>query len=165
LLLVDVDGVISLLGFDPSRPPAGEFQLVDGIPHLISATAGDHLRAVSGAYDLAWCTGWEEKADEYLPRLLGLQTPVPHVKFGGCEGSGHWKLSAIDRFAGSERALAWLDDGHNEGCGVWATARRGPTLLLRTDPAVGITDAHVAELLAWARGLRDRHGGGRSVYG
>jgi hypothetical protein len=43
LMLVDVDGVISLFGFDPSRPPEGRFELVDGIAHFISATAGKHL--------------------------------------------------------------------------------------------------------------------------
>jgi hypothetical protein len=158
LLLIDVDGVISLFSFDPNHPPAGDFQFVDGIPHLISATAGDHLRAVSGAYDLAWCTGWEEKADEYLPHVLGLPAPIPHVELAPDETSGHWKLAAIDRYAGPDRALAWLDDGHNEACREWAAARRGPTLLLGTDPAVGITEAHVAELLAWAQRLRkNRH--------
>jgi hypothetical protein len=153
LLLIDVDGVISLFGFDSSRPPAGDFLLVDGIPHLISATAGEHLGALLRAYELAWCTGWEEKADEYLPRVLGLQTPIPHMKFTEDAESGHWKLSAVDRYAGSERALAWLDDAHNDACLAWAAARPGPTLLLGTDPAIGITEAHVAELLAWAEDL------------
>ena len=40
LLLVDVDGVISLFGFDPARRPDGRFELVDGIAHFLSATAG-----------------------------------------------------------------------------------------------------------------------------
>ena len=132
--------------------------MVDGIPHLISATAGDHLRAVSRAYELAWCTGWEEKADEYLPRVLGLPAPIPHVKLAGDDDSGHWKLAAIDGYAGSERAVAWLDDGHNHACEAWAAARRGPTLLMRTDPAIGITQAHVAELLAWAEELGRERG-------
>jgi hypothetical protein len=154
LLLVDVDGVISLFGFDSGRPPEGEFLLVDGIPHFISATAGDHLRRLASAYELAWCTGWEEKAGEYLPRALGLPTPIPHLKLADDEDLGHWKLSAIERYAGSNRALAWLDDGHTDSCLAWASARPGPTLLLSTDPAVGITEAHVAELLAWAEGVQ-----------
>ena len=40
ILLIDVDGVISLFGFDPASPPAGRFQLVDGIAHYLSAAAG-----------------------------------------------------------------------------------------------------------------------------
>ena len=35
LLLIDVDGVISLFGFDPARPPDGNFQNVDGIAHFL----------------------------------------------------------------------------------------------------------------------------------
>ncbi len=72
LLLVDVDGVISLFGFDPHSPPEGRFQMVEGIAHYLSATAGDHLRALAGSFELVWCTGWEEKAADYLPAALGL---------------------------------------------------------------------------------------------
>src|SRR5436305_950547 len=72
LLLVDIDGVISLFGFDPRQPPDGTWQIVDGIAHLLSATAGEHLRALSAVYELAWCSGWEEKANDYLPHALGL---------------------------------------------------------------------------------------------
>ncbi len=153
LLLVDVDGVISLFGFDSAEPPPGRFVLVDGIPHLISATAGDHLRALSDAFELAWCTGWEEKADEHLRHLLRLPDSCPHLAFDGAEPGrhAHWKLGAVDRYAGLSRPVAWIDDAHDDSTDAWAAARRGPTLLVRTDPAVGITDAHVDELLGWAR--------------
>jgi hypothetical protein len=153
LLLVDVDGVISLFGFDPASPPPGQFLLVDGIPHLISAAAGDHLRALAGAYELAWCTGWEEKADEHLRHALELPESCPHLTFErvGNGSQPHWKLDAIERYAGPERPLAWIDDAHDRACGDWAAARRGPTLLVTTEPAVGITAGHVARLLDWAR--------------
>jgi hypothetical protein len=152
LLLVDVDGVISLFGFEPSRPPPGRFIMVDGIPHLISAAAGDHLRALADAFELAWCTGWEEKADEYLRHVLKLPDRCPHLTLGGSDPSGreHWKLAAIDRYAGSARPLAWIDDAHDQTCSDWASARGGPTLLVTTEPAVGLTGAHVARLLRWA---------------
>lgn len=60
LLLVDVDGVISLFGVDPTAPPLGSFLLVDGIPHFVSGTAGALLRTLQEDSDLVWCTGWEE---------------------------------------------------------------------------------------------------------
>jgi HAD domain in Swiss Army Knife RNA repair proteins len=153
LLLVDVDGVISLFGFDPARPPAGQFLTVDGIAHFLSATAGEHLRRLSAAFEPAWCTGWDEKANEYLPHALGLRAPLPHVDLADCtpEISGHWKLAAIDRYAGPDRPVAWIDDAHDERCSSWAAARRAPTLLISTDPATGLTEEHVDELLAWAR--------------
>src|SRR5437763_12509234 len=94
LLLIDVDGVISLFGFDPARRPPGQFEFVDGIAHLISATAGEHLRRLCEAFEPAWCTGWEEKANEYLPHALGLPGPFPHLSFAGAipQVDGHWKL-------------------------------------------------------------------------
>jgi hypothetical protein len=152
LLLIDVDGVISLFGFEPSRPPAGRFLTVDGIPHLLSATAGEHLRRLCRAFEPAWCTGWEEKANEYLPHALELPGPFPHLSFEGAAAqvAGHWKLHAIDRYAGRDRPLAWVDDAHDERCESWAAARPAPTLLVGTDPAIGLADEQVERLLTWA---------------
>jgi len=154
LLLVDVDGVISLFGFDPAEPPAGRWQMVDGIAHLLSATAGEQLRRLSDAFELAWCTGWEEKANDYLPLALGLDGPIPHVVFDRNErpAQAHWKLGAIDLHVESTRPLAWIDDAHDEACREWAASRPGPTLLVTTDPAVGVTDREVERLLGWATG-------------
>jgi hypothetical protein len=158
LLMVDVDGVISLFGFDPAAPPPGNFQLVDGIAHLLSATAGDHLRELSGEFELVWCTGWEEKANVYLPLALGLPGALPHVPFDELDrpASARWKLIGIDDYAGPSRPLAWVDDAHDDRCTAWAAARAAPTLLVSTDPSIGLTAAHVAELLAWARAARRR---------
>jgi hypothetical protein len=155
LLLVDVDGVISLFGYDHAAPPAGRYQLVDGILHFLSTTAGDRLLRLAEAFDLAWCTGWEEKANDYLPVALGLPGPLPHVVFepAGRPANAHWKLAGIDRHVEPSRPVAWLDDAHDDGCRAWALARPGPTLLVTTDPAVGVTDREVAELLEWANEL------------
>src|SRR3984893_7969361 len=116
LLLIDVDGVISLFGFDPAQPPPGKFQMVDGIAHLLSATTGEHLGRLSQAFEPVWCTGWEEKANDYLPHALGLPGPYPYLSFDGAvaEVAGHWKLAAIDQYAGPRRPVAWIDDAHDE---------------------------------------------------
>jgi hypothetical protein len=155
VLLIDVDGVISLFGFPPARPPAGRFELVDGIGHFLSATAGEHLRELTGEFELVWCSGWEEKANDYLPRALELPGALPYLRFERDVGSAntHWKLDSIDAYAGPRRPLAWIDDAHDAGCVEWAAARRGPTLLVATEPAVGITEVHVGELRAWVRSL------------
>jgi hypothetical protein len=155
LLLIDVDGVISLFGFDHAAPPSGRLQLVDGIAHFLSQAAGGHLRRLGEQFELAWCTGWEEKANEYLPLALGLDGPLPHVVFepSARPAHAHWKLGAIDRHVDPERPLAWIDDAHDDGCKSWAAARQAPTLLVTTDPAVGLTGDEVNRLLAWARCL------------
>jgi hypothetical protein len=154
LLLIDIDGVISLFGFDPSYPPAGQFIAVEGIPHFLSAAAGDHLRRLAGGFELAWCSGWEEKANDHLPAALGLPERLPHLTFDCAPGTtAHWKLAAIDAFAGPSRAVAWIDDAHDAATSAWAAARPGPTVLVRTEPAIGLTDAQVDQLLTWTRSL------------
>jgi hypothetical protein len=163
LLLIDVDGVISLFGFDPALPPPGRFQLIDGIAHFLSAGAGKHLRALARDYELAWCTGWEEKANEYLPVALNIAGPLPCLSFAAAVPlpEAHWKLAVIDDFVGPSRPLAWIDDAHDESCRAWALARTGPTLLLTTDAAVGLTAEHVEKLRAWARDLAEAPRGSR----
>ena len=49
--------------------------MVDGITHCIGHGAGRRLQALAERFELVWATGWEEKANEYLPYLLEL--PVP----------------------------------------------------------------------------------------
>jgi hypothetical protein len=36
---------------------------------------------------------------------------------------------------------------------AWSQARQAPTRLITTEPAVGLTRAHVRQALEWARGL------------
>jgi hypothetical protein len=152
LLFIDVDGVISLFGFDQTEPPEGSFVVVDGFPHLISAFAGQRLARLAEAYECVWCTGWEERAEEHLPRLLGLPGGWAHLSFAPVPSAEvHWKLEAIEALAGPDRPVAWIDDDHDRSCLRWAEGRPGPTLLVPTDPAVGLTEAHVATLLNWAR--------------
>ena len=153
LLLVDVDGVISLFGFAPGTPPPGRLAFVDGLPHLLSEHAGRRISRLARTFEAVWCTGWEERAGEHLPHLLGLECdPFAHLSFAGAadDPGRHWKLDAIEAHTGPDRAVAWIDDGHDDRTRAWARGRPGPTLLVQTDPAVGITDAHVAELEAWA---------------
>ena len=152
LLLIDVDGVISLFGFEQTEPPEGQLVVVDGFPHLIAARAGEHLARLGAAYECVWCTGWEDRAEEHLPRLLGLPGGWAHLTFAAMpDAELHWKLEAIEAHAGPDRPVAWIDDDHDPSCLEWAQARPGPTLLVPTDPAVGMTDVHVTTLLNWAR--------------
>jgi hypothetical protein len=156
LLLVDVDGVLSLFGFDAHAPPPGRPVMIDGVPHLLSAHAAECLRRVAPLFEPVWCTGWEERADEHLPYLLDLPRGWPFVALKAARGpgfgvAGHWKLAAIDAFAGPDRPLAWIDDDLDQTCFDWAEARPAPTLLVHVDPAVGLDDAGEAKLRAFAR--------------
>jgi hypothetical protein len=159
VLLVDVDGVISLWGFAASERPAGTFLSVDGIPHFLSAEAGEHLLALRSAYELVWCTGWEEKANDYLPAALGLPEQLPFLRFetstdAGTTMPGHWKLPAVQAHVGADRPVAWIDDAFNDACHAWAATRRGPTHLEATEPATGLTRQGFDRLLRFALSAR-----------
>lgn len=152
MLFVDIDGVISLWGFDSDNRPAGTFHNVDGVMHFLSSDAGNHLLGLHDRFELVWCSGWEEKADEHLPYALGLPSGLPFLSFdpNPGRGNGHWKLAAIEAYAGPHRPLAWIDDAHDDACRAWSTARGAPTLLVATTPATGLRVEHVAALDAWA---------------
>lgn len=153
VLLVDIDGVISLWGFGSDERPAGTWHSVEGIPHFLSSTAAGHLHALAEWFDPIWCSGWEERAGEHLPGLLGVPA-LPHLSFDRNPGRAHahWKLAAIEQHAG-DRPLAWIDDALDERCERWAAERAAPTLLVRTDPAVGLTGDGVEQLQRWAAAL------------
>src|SRR6476469_5755311 len=154
ILAVDVDGVISLFGFDepPDRAEA-RFELIDGMVHCISLVAGERLRRLSEHYELVWATGWEDRANFYLPGLLGLPE-LPHLTFDGAArfGSAHWKLGPLDQY-GRGRALAWIDDNFDDSCYRWAQEREEPTLLVPTEPALGLGEVETEALEGWALGL------------
>ena len=112
LLMVDIDGVISLFGAgrnaatwpapadrrQGSAAPRGSFHSIDGIPHFLSSTAAAHLLGLAEDFDLVWASGWEERAEEYLPHLLGLPVGLPFLRFERSPGrsNAHWKLESIE---------------------------------------------------------------------
>jgi Swiss Army Knife RNA repair-like protein len=170
LLLVDIDGVVSLFGAagaaigghaDGGDEISGAFHSIEGIPHFLSSTAASHLLELGRSYELVWASGWEEKADEYLPGLLGLPRSLPFIPFSrrttvaARTTHAHWKLDSIAAYVG-ERPLAWVDDAFNEACHEWALARRAPTLLVSTAPAQGLTRREAVQLARWARQLQAR---------
>lgn len=155
VLAVDVDGVISLFGFEGEIDKIpGRFHLIDGVAHCISNGVGERLNRLSERFELVWATGWEERANDHLPLLLGMAADLPVLTFDGRArfGTAHWKLEALDEYAAS-RPLAWIDDSLDESCHAWASGRAAPTLLVPTESSVGLTDAQVEAILDWATSL------------
>ncbi len=73
--------------------------------HCISLRAGERLRRLSEHFELVWASGWEDKANYYLPKLLGLPE-LPHVSFetDARFGIAHWKLGPSRPTAGGGRS-------------------------------------------------------------
>lgn len=162
ILAIDVDGVISLFGFDEVPPPeVARFELIDGTPHCISTAAADRIRRVSEHFDPVWATGWQDRANDRLSLVTGIG-PLPVIEFDAHREQGaagttaaHWKLGAIDAFCG-DRALAWIDDSFDRSCFEWADAREAggaPTLLVPTEPEIGFEEAQAVATADWAASL------------
>jgi len=155
VLAVDVDGVISLFGFDgPLDQVPGDFHLIEGVAHCIAEGIGPRLLRLTEEFEMVWATGWEDRANDHFPNLLGLATDIPVLTFGGRArfGTAHWKLDALEEYARG-RPLAWIDDSLDESCHAWAAERSAPTLLVPTASEVGLTDAQVDAILDWAAQL------------
>jgi hypothetical protein len=159
VLAVDIDGVISLFGFDEAATPGsggpsgapGEFHLIDGMLHCIALDTGPRLERLSQLYELVWASGWEDRANDHLPGILGIPE-LPYLTFDGRArfGTAHWKLEALDEYAGT-RPLAWIDDSLDASCYDWADERSAPTLLVPTESDVGLLDVHVEALERWVK--------------
>jgi len=153
LLAVDVDGVISLFGFEqlPEGVPT-RFEMIGGLMRCISTGTGARLRRLAEDFDLVWATGWEGRANQ-LAEILEVPE-YPYLTFDGAArfGSSDWKLEALGDYAAG-RALAWVDDCFEERISAWAAAREEPTLLMATESHLGLQDVHVEALTGWAAGL------------
>ncbi len=149
---MDVDGVISLFGFSPGAGQLpGPLHWIDGVAHCIPDDVGQRLVTLAERFELVWATGWEERANEHLPFLLNLPfRDLPCLVFDGRAvfGSAHWKVDAIDEYAG-DRAAAWVDDNIDDTCTAWAAQRPAPTLLVPTESDRGLEEAHVDALVNW----------------
>ena len=155
ILALDVDGTLSLFGFGGDLDEApGRFHLIDGVAHCIPDEAGGRLARLAERFELVWATGWEDRANDTLPVILGLPAKLPFLTFDGRArfGTAHWKVEAIDEYAG-DRPLAWVDDCLDESCHSWAAERQAPTLLVPCESDRGLEEAHVEALLAWAAEL------------
>ena len=74
-----------------------------------------------------------------MPFILKLPfRDLPCLAFDGRAvfGSAHWKVDAIDEYAG-DRPAAWIDDNIDETCAAWAEGRTAPTLIVETTPSDG----------------------------
>ncbi len=164
LLLLDVDGVLL-----PVRdhnvpggyyPPSVDFQEAS-LEHWdtrethqiwISPANADRLRRLGELFEIVWATGWNQHANEIIAPLHGLPD-LPVIELAWSEDlralETSWKLPVIVDYV-TDRPCVWIDDHIRADVEEWAQARDEPTLVLRADHQVGLTDDIVERALAFA---------------
>ena len=78
ILALDVDGVISLFGFQgPLDEAPGTLHLIDGMAHCIPHGIGERLSRLADHYEIVWATGWEDRANDRFRRSWGCRGSSP----------------------------------------------------------------------------------------
>ncbi len=152
LLLLDVDGVLNPYGW--RRLPAGyepHALFACEQPVAINPDHGVWIAEAARLLDLAWVSSWNDEANRWLAPLLGIP-PLPVVAMPTPPFEAAEKVPLVAAYAG-ERPTAWIDDLHGPEATAWADDRIAPTLLVSTDPAVGLTRPVIDRVLGWANRL------------
>jgi hypothetical protein len=151
LLLVDFDGVINVVG---PRVKGQELQADfkrEGYRIRVPVGTAKRFARLEAEFECVWATTWAQEAP-VLGRFLGFGAnwPAIFIASGGRpERTG--KLPEVRRWCEShavERSVAWVDDDLWPDVHDWATAR-GQTLIVRTLPEEGLTDAQTERILGW----------------
>jgi hypothetical protein len=109
----------------------------------------ERLAKILPFFEPVWATFWFSDAHPVLEAHLGLpEEPWPYLAF-----LGDWKLPAIIEYAAG-RPWAWVDDD------ATFEQRRNPdvvipanALIVQPHVFIGLTDAHVDELLAFSAAI------------
>jgi HAD domain in Swiss Army Knife RNA repair proteins len=161
LLLLDVDGVLNAFGslFSPEYE-AERFEPItrNNCGHRIRIPKGtrERIAALVDVFDPVWATAWSEDAHPFFaePLALGEPWPVVDLSTGTLHPGRSWKWRSVETYLdATDRSAAWVDDDLSEEDFDWARDRCSlglPTLLVRTDAHVGLTDRHLMHLLIWA---------------
>lgn len=158
-LLLDVDGVLNPFEVTSPLPDFRRHRLM-GFDVWLWEEHGRWLERLAHWFDLVWATTWEHEAARLIAPRLGLPDDMPVIEFRSGTGDT-LKLDDVDAFVG-ERPLAWVDDDLWPDAYDWAESRTAPTLLVQTEPDVGLTAEEAARLEVFGRrvGGRDGSGGG-----
>jgi hypothetical protein len=158
LILVDVDGVLNVIGSARERKrlvyhegwrsrkvdlPPGQFRLTvhpEHGPQLLK------LAAETGG-ELAWGTTWEDYANRYVGPLIGL----PHLPVAPLPFSGHKARGFVPWTAG--RPFVWFDDEPDAAAVTAELAGDQPHLVIQVDEHAGLTPAHIATAREWLLAL------------
>lgn len=173
LCLLDVDGVLCpfrygyFTAFDGSgahttslpvwKPTTGGYLFDHDAGVFYSPKNGDRIRKIQRLFAMYWCTGWGNRANDFISPLHDL-APYPVVPLGLPSRKGdlpHWKGAGITEHV-HDRPFAFVDDDIGQEEIEWAEERTNkgiPTLMVPIRSEVGLTDYHIDRLLVFANGI------------
>ena len=161
LVLVDVDGVLN-----PARSDLPGYRRHWVFPRgvaqrlLLNPSHGrilTELAEVAGA-ELVWASYWRNRANTWVAPRVGLPSlrfvPIPPYWRSRTRSSlGDWKARHVAAWVG-QSPFVWLEDDPEVADRLAEQPGLGRHLVVRVDPAVGLTDHHVDQARAWFDDLR-----------
>ena len=163
LLLLDVDGVLAPFQGDAlsmSRVGGEGFRRVDleaqvGLRETflwVSDANNERLKRLGDSFEIVWATGWAHSANRVIGPLHALKE-LPVIELDWTFDTPTWKLPSIEAYVPEDRPCAWVDDDLADDAEQWASSRTAPTLLVKCEPHIGLTDQLTERCLEWAEGL------------
>lgn len=166
-LLLDVDGVLCPFGFQEERPEGYDLVFFGAMAVWVAHDNTERLKTLRNYFDLVWCTSWEDDANDTIGPYHEMLAPLPVVEFFGeslpegvhieeetgavvAYGIDTWKLPWVKEWVG-DRPLAWIDDELGDSVDQWAAEREQPTLLVHTEPHIGLTQEQTDGLIEWGQ--------------
>jgi hypothetical protein len=144
LLFVDVDGVVCVFGPEHVLIANGCTEVQAGrITQWVAPDITAKLVKLTEHFTCVWATAWFRGARDELAPSIGVGTDWAVLDWGDM------KLPAIMEMAGGQRWAFIDDDIEFELRHLKGTVDDG-ALLLPISPSTGLTDAHVAQLIAFA---------------
>jgi len=112
------------------------------------------LAADTGA-ELAWCTSWEDQANDDIGPRIGLPRlpvvpypPRPKTGPGSVLAVGAWKARHAVAWA-ARRPFAWFEDEPDAGPECFRLLGAAPHLVIPVDRRTGLTVGHMNEAWDW----------------
>lgn len=156
LLLLDIDGVVN--AFDLAAPYTKGYEQVQANGYRLTFRPewAEWVEGMSVRTEAVWATMWQAQAISHFAPATGIGVHIDgYIDFDRHHreglgwrtgiGVGGYKQPGVEAFVGS-RPFVWIDDDVQTEQVAWAIERTlggVPTLLIKPDPAIGLTLEHV----------------------
>jgi hypothetical protein len=160
-VLLDVDGVLNPVRRSPGYRRHRAFPVGLFLKLWLNPDHGRMLReliADTGA-ELVWASFWRDHANRWIAPRVGLPSlayvpipPYPKAADPDRPTPGGWKAGSVAAWAGT-RPFVWFEDEPDVAGSLALHTDLGPHLVVRVDPALGLTGGHIDAARGWLAGL------------